>query len=458
MMNLHASISDHRRYRQQIEKLHEKYLRNGRLYELQQSEVSLASFVLNRARVARLIARSVARGEYRLGSAHIRTIIANGKQRVVFAYQLSDLIVHGVVAGIIEEALAPSLSANLYSYRKTQSWWTATSALASYIRTHRRNRPDVRLRGLHVLRRDIDSYTDSIPVGDASPVWGMLRRLLNASDERQSILPADWRLIQSVVRPEAFVTSGELFTQYCGAPTGQPISCVLFNLYLSSLDAELDQIPGAFYARYCDDFVFAHPDADVARAVDGRIRAILAPLSLTLNESKSRNLYLTGAGRCSAEWPEAKGTTVVPFLGCLVSADATISLSRGKRRRLLVDLRHRALRTARAAKARSLESTGRVVCAVINRALSPRLEFSQQRSAALLRRVVTDRGFFKQLDYAVARIVLEAVTGQPGPRAFRQVPYRTIREDWHLTSLLQSRNKWTREGTTVAGATVRGRG
>jgi hypothetical protein len=262
--------------------------------------------------------------------------------------------------------------------------------------------------------------------------------------------PADWRLIERVVRPEAFAESGGLFTQLRGAPTGQPISCVLFNLYLSSLDAEIEQIPGGFYARYCDDFVFAHPDASVARAVDGRIHEVLAPLHLTLNETKSRNLYLTGAGRRSAQWPEAKGTTVVPFLGCLISAQGTVALSREKRRRLLADLRHRALRTARAAKAVSPDAAGRLVCEVINRALSPQLDFPQQRSASLLRRVVTDRAHLRQLDYSIARIVLEAVTGRSSPQAFRQVPYRKMREEWALISLCQARNKWARGGRPSA--------
>jgi Reverse transcriptase (RNA-dependent DNA polymerase) len=443
-MDLHARLSEPRRYQRELERLHAKHLRTHRLYELRQSEVPLASFVLNRARLSRLIAGSVAGGQYEIEPAQIRTIVANGKLRTVFAFRLSDLLIHGVVAGIIEEVLAPRLSSSLYSYRKAQSWWTATAALASYFREHRRAQTETRCRGLYVLRRDIDSYTDSIPVGDSSPVWRMLRGLFEAPGSRDALQPADWRLLERVVRPEAFAESGELFTQFRGAPTGQPISCVLFNLYLSSLDADLEQIPGGFYARYCDDFVFAHPDASVARAVDSRIRETLAPLYLTLNESKSRDLYLTGAGRRSEEWPEAKGTTVVPFLGCLISAHGTVALSREKRRRLLADLRHRALRTARAAKAVSPETTGRLVCGVINRALSPRLDFPQQRSASLLRRVVTDRADLRQLDYSIARIVLEAVTGRSSPQEFRQVPYRKMREKWALISLCQARNKWAR--------------
>lgn len=449
-MDLHACLSDSRRYQRELEKLHAKHLRTHRLYELRQSEVPLASFVLNRTRVSRLIARSVEAGQYEIGSARIRTIEANGKERAVFAFRLSDLLIHGVVAGVIEEALAPALSPSLYSYRKAQSWWSATTAFASYLREHRRREADPRRRGLYVLRRDIDSYTDSIPVGARSPLWGMLRSLLEGSGLDGGLQPADWRLVERVVRPEAFPEQGGLFTQFRGVPTGQPISCVLFNLYLSSLDSALDRIPGAFYARYCDDFLFAHPDADVVRAVDGRIREVLAPLFVTLNETKSRDLYLTAAGRASEDWPQAKGTTVVPFLGCLISAQGTVALSREKRRQLLADLRHRALRTAWASRPASQHATGRLVCAVINRALSPRLDFPQQRSAGLLRRVVTDRAHLKQLDYCIARIVLEAVTGNSNPRGFRQVPYRKMREQWALLSLCQARNKWARAARPTA--------
>jgi hypothetical protein len=272
----------------------------------------------------------------------------------------------------------------------------------------------------------------------------MVRTLFDAHGAGNGIPPADWRLVESVIRPEAFVQPGAIFTPYRGVPTGQPISCVLFNLYLHQLDAELYQIPGSFYARYCDDLIFAHPVPQIAKAVDARMRARLTTLLLDPNEEKSRDLYLNGAGRASPEWPEARGATVVPFLGCLVSTNGTVSLGRGKRRRLLIDLRHRALRTVRALERSPLETRGRAVCTVLNRALSPRLEFSQQRSAALLRRVVTDRDHLEQLDYCIARIVLGAVTGQRGPRAFRRVPYRKIRQEWGLLSLVQARNKWAR--------------
>ena len=57
-----------------------------------------------------------------------------------------------------------------------------------------------------------------------------------------------------------------------------PIATTMFNLYLMPLDKELAAIPGAFYARYSDDVLLAHPDPDVVRRADQRLQAILSRL------------------------------------------------------------------------------------------------------------------------------------------------------------------------------------
>jgi hypothetical protein len=441
---LHAALSDPRRYARQIERLHAKYLQTRELYELEQEGVSLASLVLNRRRVARLIARAVARGEYALEPARLRTLRVDGKARAVVACPLTDLLVHGVVSDVLQEAVDPLLSPCLYSYRRGLSWYRGVADFAGYVRAHRRSRPDPRTRGLYVLRRDIEAYTDAIPVGETSPLWPMLHEALERTGTADSLTPDDWRLVRAVVRPRLLTAEGAPFTRWRGAPTGQPIACVLFNLYLAPFDRELDRIPEAFYARYCDDILFAHPDPAVARAVDARIDALLAGLWLRVNPDKSRTLYLTGAGRPSAAWPEARGTTAVPFLGTRVAGDGTVSLSPQKRRRLLVDLRERARRTAAVLGPGDPDARGRAVCAVINRALNPRAALVQQRSAGLLRRAVTNRQDLRQLDYWIARIVLRAVTGARSVRAFRRIAYRTVRERWGLVSLLHARDRWAR--------------
>lgn len=438
-MSLRERLADQGRYERQIDRLHRRYLFTRQLYELRQDDVSLASVVLNRSRFARVLARTVGRGEYELEPAQLRTIRVEGKERVVFSFRLTDLIVHGVVANIVSEAIAPILSPRLYSYRSGISWWAPISDLAAYARAHRTRHRDPRQRGLYVLQRDVDAYTDTIPVGAASPLWKLLRDALDRG--ATPLRDADWQLVERVVRPEVRLPGEARACPIRGVPTGQPISCVLFNLYLTSLDRALDRVSEGFYARYSDDILFAHPDAGMAREADALIDETLAGLGLGVNEEKRKNLYLTGAGRPSLAWEEARGTTAVRYLGTSVSAEGVIGLNKKKLRRLLHDIEQRALRTAAALRSSDLERRGRIVCSVLNRALDPQPGPFQEPSAVLLRRAVTDRRQLAQLDYLLAKIVLRAVTGDGSVRAFRAVPYRKIREQWGLQSILHARNR-----------------
>jgi hypothetical protein len=429
-VDLHALLSDRRRYECQIERLHQRYLLTSRLYELRQSNVSLASIVMNRGKVARLLAREVGEGRYELEPGELRTIRARHKLREVFACRLTDLIVHGVVANIVREAVEPRLSDRVFSYRKGVSWLEPVTELGAFIRAERRKHADPRARGVYVLRRDVDSYTDSIPLGSDSPLWSMLEAELGP-------LPA---LFQQVVRVEMTVPDGGVVCRVKGLPMGQPISSIVANLYLTAMDEALDSLPGGFYARYGDDFLFAHADPAVAREAEAAIDKTLDALRLTVNERKRRTLYLTPPGRPSDAWPEARGTSAVPFLGTRIAADGTIGLDESKIRLLLRELDRRATTTVRTMRGASRDQTGRAVCEVVNRALDPRSALTQTRSAIALRRVVTDRHQLEQVDYLIARVVLKAVSRRRDARAFREIPYAKLRHDWGLLSLVAARN------------------
>jgi hypothetical protein len=148
----------------------------------------------------------------------------------------------------------------------------------------------------------------------------------------------------------------------------------------------------------------------------------------------------------------------VPLLGTDVRADGTVSLHREALRGLLRDIAQRASRTARAQDGDDQERIGRTVCSMINHALDPMSPtFQQPWSAAAVRRAVTDRGQLAQIDYAIARIVLRAVTGDGSVRAFRRVPYKKIRQEWELRSVVQARNRWARSRPTgTIRSTARG--
>jgi hypothetical protein len=432
------ALGDHRRYERQIDRLHLRHLSDGGLTRLRHEHVSLASVVLHRGRVARLLARSVADGSYRLSPATLNTVRVKGKSRTIFSYPLLDLVVHGVVADLLREHVEPTLSPRLYSYRAGVSWWRGVADFAAYVRRHRRDRPDPRDRGLYVLRRDIDAYTDSIPLGAGSALWEHVRDGLPAPVDLEG---AGWRTVQEVVRPTHHAPGGGLASRFRGVATGQPISVLCFNLYLRELDRELEAIPGAWYARYSDDLLFAHPDPDVARAADALLQDRLASLGLRCNPRKGAELYLTGAGRASAAWPQARGTTFVAFLGMRVGMDGTVSLGDRKVRGLLREADRRARNTARALGDADVERKGQAVAAVVNQLLDPERPDTAGAPAPLLARAVTDRPQLDWIDHALARIVAGAVTGDPGAAAFRDAPYRCIRRSWGLVSVRRARDR-----------------
>ncbi len=437
--DLHAALADHRRYERQIDRLHQRHVLTRRVVELHEGGVSLASVAAHRREVARLLARTVAAGEYTFRPAELRTIKVRGRRRVVHANPLADQLVHGVVAEILEEAVAATRSPSLYSYVPGLPWWRAASDLATYVRAHRRARPDPRTRGLYVLRRDVDAYTDSIPVGPASPVWRMLDEAVQQGFPGE-IRPADRELVANVVRPLIRAGGGEPPRRAeRGVPTGQPVSCMLFNLYLASLDSELAAIPGAFYARYSDDIAFAHPDPAVARRAAASIDRHLADLGLASKAAKAHDWYLTGAGRLSTDWPDARGTTRVTLLGLDIGADGTIGLDRLKTRATLRDLRRRAAAVHRFLPEADLDGLGRLVCSLLAEAIDPDAVATRAAAADLLAHAVTDRRQLAQLDLQIARIAAWAMTGDRSARAFRRVPIRRLR-DWGLPALVHARN------------------
>jgi hypothetical protein len=303
-----------------------------------------------------------------------------------------------------------------------------------------------------VLRRDVESYTDSIPLAPSSAIWPLVTEALGGDAVRTS--PA-WPIVEEVVRPRVHGPAGGIATRYRGVATGQPISVLCFNLYLRDLDRRLAAIPGLFAARYSDDLVIAHPDPAVIVALDAELDGLLATLGLRFNPKKRRDLYLTGAGRRSDAAPSYTGTTTVSFLGMRVGMDGTVSLGDRKMRALLREAKRRAENTARALRDADPDTRGRAVAAVVNALLDPDEPVLTGGPAPVLARAVTDRRQLDWLDHALARIVASAVTGDPGAAAFRQAPPRRIHGAWGLRSLRRARDRGARTTEQRGHATGR---
>jgi hypothetical protein len=404
---------------------------------LNQDGVSLVSLWENRDRVANLLVADLLEGRAsQLPGRAYRTRV-DGKQRTLYAFPLIEMILHWVVANWMGEQATGRLSPSLFSYQVGTPYHLAVRKFARYLRHHRRTHLDPHARGVFVLRRDVRSYYDSIPVHDGSPLWGVIQDFAGPAAND----PIGWNLIRRAIRPLVLNDSGESVQLERGIPTGSPVANVVANIFLTGLDGELSSVPGAFYARYGDDMLWAHPEFETAIKIADSIHRHLEGRGLSSHPEKAQDRYLTAAGRPSSKWSEIRSSTAIDFLGHRISAQGTTSLPPGKTRDLLRDLQRRAIYAARLSAGGRNETTriARTV-RVINRFFDPRAE-SAHPYARFLRYAVTDRGYLKWLDHELALTVLEAVFGRRNVRHFRRLPAKILRARFGLQSLVRNRNR-----------------
>jgi hypothetical protein len=343
------------------------------------------------------------------------------------------------VARVLRELTAPYLSPRVFSYIPGRSSWQAVAELARYLRDHRAANRDPRARGLFVVKRDISAYGDSIPLGDGSALWRLLEDAAANGAGVPRAHPA-WSLVEQLLRREILVDGESPAGLTRGVPTGSAVQPVINNLYLTSLDRALEAIPGSFYVRYGDDFIFLNPRPAVTEEAAGIIDEQVATLGLEIKQPKRINCYFTGPGCPAPDWPAYRPTSMLEHLGCRLSFRGTIGLKAAKARELLIDLRTRIGSTLRLLAGSPLDERAGAVCGVVNRMLDPEQPLAQ-RSAMLLRYVVNDRAQLGELDYQIALELAQALSGVQGVKAFRTVAYRALRRRHGLGSLVVARNQ-----------------
>lgn len=433
-----AELADPSRYGRQLERLAARHAKSGRLDDLSRRGVSLRRLVDDRVAAARRISREMRARRYVPSPVVPREVVVD-KPRTIYALDALDLVVHGVVAEIINERVAPRLSDDVYSYRPGRSSWDATAAFGRFIRAHVAARP-VHDRGLHVFRADIANYGPSIPNDDGAPLWRRLAAVLGPFDGEADIWA--FELLRRVIRPMVAHEDGTQRPLERGMPTGSPAGTAAQNWFLDPLDAHLAADAEGFYARYGDDLLFAHPDLHEVQRRRERAETWLRGEGLELKQAKLQLSHFTGAGRPSPMDPALEGTTRIEYLGVRIDFKGTIGLTTKKRRAAMSDLRARLRRTSRLMRQRSLRDRAQALIDVTNEFLlatdavaGPYVDWCLTR--------VTDRSQLDQLDYEVARAIIAELVGHRGVRGFREVSWKELRA-WGLVSLVHARNKGRR--------------
>ncbi len=418
-------------YRAAIADLHHKFSTQFQtsLHQTQPEGYSFTQAFFDQRRLSRILAKAVAGSAYRFSPAALRTILLD-KQRVVFRFSLMDRIVHGAVYRMLAEHVLPQLPRTLYAYVKGRNRLQAMQDFAAFARRHRAVYADPKARGLYVLRCDIRAYGESIPVAPCSPLWAQLDALCAPAPEERVLL-------EQLIRPVIMHPDGGEYQLLRGIPDGAPISALLLNLYALPLDRLLGETEGGFYARYGDDILFAHPDAQRFKNAVAAVDDVLAALSLTRNAQKTKTLFFNGAGRDAGGFA---GTTRIDYLGCSMDFRGAISLKQDKLKLLMRDLSTRAHASAKAMQTLPFEERGKALCRLLSNAIDPHAPHAHPY-AGLLNYLVNDRAQLKRLDYWLARLVLRVMLHDSSVKGFRRIPYRTIRARWRLRSLTYARNR-----------------
>jgi len=237
----------------------------------------------------------------------------NGKYRTITVF--SDpcertllALLNRYLTHVVDDALSP----NVYAFRadKGKNRHTAIQALIAYNARHSEN-------SLYVAECDIEDFYNHVS-------HAVARAALDKIDSRRQsagakpIDPHARRLTEAYLQASAAVLSPENTSSPHGLPQGGALSTLFANLVLTQADQAVEEpetdIP-AFYARFCDDIIIAHPDRDVCQTALDRYRAVTHALSLPTHEPQDINT-------CNAAYYKVKSKNPFPWADPALYANA----------------------------------------------------------------------------------------------------------------------------------------
>jgi hypothetical protein len=437
-VDVEARLADPATYEDTILRIFTKRSERGAAFSEAGGGVTYFSAAAERRSLSKAIARSVADGEFRPQPVDLWFLETNGKRRAAHMPAFVDHIVGSALFKLLTQNARCYGLPGVYSYLSGVTNVSAMQTFAAFVRAHRK-RAGPKGAPLHVLQSDFARYGDDLPVGPDAALWRILREVASLGSASGEIGSDAWELITSLIRPVVREEDGTEFTRLNGVAMGTPLVPLLGNLAVVPMDRAISSIDGIFYARYNDDFIVAHPDVAALHEADARIDSLLAELGVKRKLSKELRTALGATGRPSTEDPAYLGRDRIDCLGLTVGHAGTLSLGPHRLSRFVGRVARRIDAAGPAMRSSSVSERARGLVATTNVMLDVSSPFAVAGLSALLE-TTTDRGVLKDLDFRIARKIVQVATGYSGVRGFRQLPPAELYRDMDLVSLVHLRN------------------
>ena len=435
-LDIERRLADPRIYEETILWIFSKKRQRGMTFDDAGDGVTYFDTVTKRRALSKVIARSVADGTYRPQPVALWELETNGKRRAAHMPEFVDHVVGSALFQLVSQNARCYGLPGVYSYLPGTTNVAAMRALAGYVRTHR---VGAKAPPLYVLQSDFEHYGDNLPVGPNAALWGILREVVALGSSTGTVSQTVWNLLTALTRPVVRDRDGTEFSRLHGIAMGTPLVPILANLAVVAMDRAILDIDGIFYARYNDDFLIAHPDLAALQEADARIDSLLGQLGVARKLTKECRTALSGNGMPSTEDPAYGGGNRIDALGLSVTYTGTLSLAPHRLRRFVGRIATRLDGAAPALAGLPTTERARELVAVTNVMLDVTNPFAVSGLAALLD-ATTDRDALKDLDFRVARKIVQVATGRPGVRGFRLIPPAVLYRDMGLVSLVNLRN------------------
>lgn len=290
--------------------------------------------------------RKARNGEVRFSAPEMLRIakgMKDGKKefrQVAKFNELSDRVCLAVTTRYLRDWLEGVLTDDCYSFRKDPDvdHECAVEALKRW-----RERHDGE--AMFVAECDIRKFFDSIPHETVRRRWTEL-------SVRLGLEPAAREVVEAYL--DVYSYDGGCSV---GLPQGGSLSTVLANLVLCEADDRVRTAggDGLFYARYCDDVVFAHADEAECRAAMQRYEEALTALGLPMHprgdfiyrpvDMRSGTEYFRIKTKGPFRWAEAESGAVnvapwVSFVGSQIRYDGETRIRKESIRKHVRSLGH----------------------------------------------------------------------------------------------------------------------